>query len=43
MAGKTRKNPSKNGATLGFEAQLWAAADKMRALQARKLEQHYEP
>jgi type I restriction enzyme M protein len=30
MAGKTRKNSSKNGAALGFEAQLWAAADKMR-------------
>jgi hypothetical protein len=25
MAGKTRKNPSKNGATLGFEAQPCAA------------------
>ena len=30
MAGKIRKNSSKNGAALGFEAQLWAAADKMR-------------
>jgi hypothetical protein len=32
MAGKNkpRKNHSENGATLGFEAQLWAAADKMR-------------
>jgi type I restriction enzyme M protein len=30
MAGKARKNPSKNGAALGFEAQPCAAADQMR-------------
>jgi len=33
MAGKSKSasnSNSKNGAALGFEAQLWAAADKMR-------------
>ncbi len=28
--GRTRKEPSANGATLGFEATLWTAADKLR-------------
>jgi hypothetical protein len=28
--GKRNKNSKSNGATLGFEAMLWAAADKLR-------------
>jgi type I restriction enzyme M protein len=28
--GKRSNNSTKNGATLGFEATLWAAADKLR-------------
>jgi len=30
MAGRANKRPNGNGATLGFEATLWSAADKMR-------------
>ncbi len=30
MATKTKKKNNGNGATLGFEATLWAAADKLR-------------
>lgn len=28
---RTRKNGDNNGATLGFEAKLWLAADKLRS------------
>ena len=29
--GRTKKTPESNGATLGFEASLWSAADKLRS------------
>jgi hypothetical protein len=28
--GRSNNNPKSNGATLGFDATLWAAADKLR-------------
>ena len=28
--GKAQKNSTSNGATVGFEAKLWAAADALR-------------
>jgi hypothetical protein len=40
MAGKTRKNSSKNGAALRFEAQLWAGANRTRSHMVASLYEH---
>jgi hypothetical protein len=44
MAGRSKSasnSNSKNGAALGFEAQLWAAADKMRGhMDAAKIQSY---
>ena len=43
MARRAAKKSKTNGATLGFEATLWAAADKLRVMVKRVLRKHGYP